>query len=171
MMAAEAPGKPAWVYDRDFEWGALANFASSASPNVRLGIVSGRRRQGKTYLLRALAEATGAFYYAAAETTSAESLRDLGAALAAHAGAALPYAIRDWADAIRALQETFPDGLAIIDEFPYLMRSDPALPSLIQRMTDDQAWGRRSRGTRRLGHQGRAQPGRPALPGSEVPSG
>jgi hypothetical protein len=86
--------------DRDFEWSALLSFAGSASPRVRLGIVSGRRRQGKTFLLRALAEATGAFYYAAAEATTADSLRDLGAALAAHTGAALPYAIRDWNEAI-----------------------------------------------------------------------
>ena len=146
----ESFGKPAWVYDRDFEWSALLNFARSASTRVRLGIVSGRRRQGKTFLLRALAEATGAFYYAAAEATTADSLRDLGAALAAHTGAALPYAIRDWNEAVRAIRETVPDGLAIIDEFPYLIRSDPALPSLLQRALDDQAWGQQARGTRFL---------------------
>lgn len=146
----ELSGKPSWVYDRDFEWSALMNFAGSASPRVRLGIVSGRRRQGKTFLLRALAEATGAFYYAAAEATTTDSLRDLGAAMAAHTGAALPYAIRDWNEAVRAIRETFPGGLAIIDEFPSLIRSDPSLPSLLQRALDDQAWGRQTRGTRFL---------------------
>jgi len=146
----ETSGKPAWLYDRDFEWSALLNFARSQSPRVRLGMVSGRRRQGKTFLLRALAEATGAFYYAAAEATTADSLRDLGAALAAHAGAALPYAIRDWNEAIRAIRETLPAALAIIDEFPYLIRSDPALPSLLQRALDDQAWGQQAPGTRFL---------------------
>jgi uncharacterized protein len=146
----DVSGKPAWLYDRDFEWSALLNFAQSASPRVRLGIVSGRRRQGKTFLLRALAEATGAFYYAAAEATVVDSLRDLGAVLAAHTGAALPYAIRDWNEAVRAIQETLPGGLAIIDEFPYLVRSDPAVPSLLQRALDDQAWGQQTRGTRFL---------------------
>jgi len=149
-MANQSPGKPSWLYDRDFEWSALLRFAESASPRARLGIVSGRRRQGKTFLLRALAEATGAFYYAAAEATTADSLRDLGAALAAHAGGALPYAIRDWNEAVRAIQQTLPGGLAIIDEFPYLIRADPALPSLLQRALDDQAWGRQARGTRFL---------------------
>jgi AAA+ ATPase superfamily predicted ATPase len=149
-MATDLLLKPSWVYDRDFEWSTLTRFVQSASPSVRLGIVSGRRRQGKTFLLRALAEATGAFYYAAAETTSADSLRDLGAALAARTGAALPFAIHDWGEAIGALRDTFPSGLVILDEFPYLIRSDPALPSLIQRMTDDQAWGRRAGGTRLL---------------------
>jgi hypothetical protein len=142
--------KPSWVFDREFEWSALTNFAGSPSPRARLGIVSGRRRQGKTYLLRALAEATGAFYYAAAEATTVDSLRDLGAALAAHTGAALPFAIRDWDEAVRAIRDTFPDGLAIIDEFPYLIRADPALPSLLQRALDDRAWGPQERGTRFL---------------------
>lgn len=149
-MMEEFSGKPAWVFDRSFEWSALLKFAGSQSPRVRLGIVSGRRRQGKTFLLRALAEATGAFYYAAAEATTTDSLRDLGAALAAHTGAALPYAIRDWNEAVRAIRETFPGGLVIIDEFPYLIRSDPALPSLLQRALDDQAWGKQARTTRFL---------------------
>jgi len=142
--------KPGWVFDRDFEWDVLANFAGSPSPSARLGVVSGRHRQGKTFLLRALAETVGAFYYAAAETTAAESLRDLGGALAVHTGGALPYAIGDWGEAIRALRETFPDGLVIVDEFPYLIRSDPSLPSLMQRALDDRAWGGQERGTRFL---------------------
>jgi AAA+ ATPase superfamily predicted ATPase len=142
--------KPGWVFDRDFEWDVLVNFAGSPSPRARLEVVSGRHRQGKTFLLRALAETVGAFYYAAAETTAAESLRDLGGALAVHTGGALPYAIGDWGEAIRALRETFADGLVIIDEFPYLIRSDPSLPSLMQRTLDDQAWGGQQRGTRFL---------------------
>lgn len=144
------PGKPAWVFDRDFEWTALARFAAASSPSVRLGIVSGRRRQGKSFLLRALAEATGAFYFAATEATAADSLREFGAALAAHAGGRAPYALASWDDALRVLDETVPGGLAIIDEFPYLVRAEPALPSLIQRMLDQRAWGQQERGTRLL---------------------
>jgi uncharacterized protein len=142
--------KPAWIFDRGFEWSALAGFVGAASPRVRLGIVSGRRRQGKTFLLRGLAEVTGAFYYAAAEATATDSLRDFGVALAAHTRAAAPYAISNWNEAIRALREALPDGLAIIDEFAYLIRSDPALPSLLQRALDDQAWGQQERGTQFL---------------------
>ncbi|MCL2584904.1 MAG: AAA family ATPase [Streptosporangiales bacterium] len=149
-MPTAAVDKPSWVFDRDYEWDVLANFVRSGSPRARLGVVSGRRRQGKTFLLRALAEATNAFYYAAAETTATDSLRDLGTAIAARAGGALPYAIGTWDEAIRALRATFPDGLVIIDEFPYLIRSDPSLPSLMQRALDDQAWGRQEQGTRFL---------------------
>jgi uncharacterized protein len=133
--------KPPRIFDRDFEWSALATFATSRSIRARLGIVSGRRRQGKTFLLRALAEAAGAFYFAAAETTKADSLRDFGSALAAYTGALAPYAISDWNAAIRVLRETLPEGLVIIDEFPYLIKADPALPSLLQRALDEQASG------------------------------
>lgn len=117
---------------------------------MRLGIVSGRRRQGKTFLLRALAEAAGAFYFTAAEATAADSLRELGAALAAHAGAHAPYSLTGWDDALRVLDETVSGGLAIIDEFPYLVRAEPALPSLVQRMVDQRAWGDQVGGTRLL---------------------
>ncbi|MBV9450067.1 MAG: ATP-binding protein [Streptosporangiaceae bacterium] len=144
------PPKPSWVFNRDFEWSALARFAGAESSRVRLGIVSGRRRQGKTFLLRALAEATGAFYFAAAEATTADSLRDFGAALAAHTNAPAPYALNGWDGALRALRDAVPDGLVIIDEFPYLIKADPSLPSLLQRLVDDQAWGERARGTRFL---------------------
>jgi uncharacterized protein len=142
--------KPGWVFDRDFEWTALSRFAAASSPRVRLGIVSGRRRQGKTFLLRALAEATGAFYFVAAETTSADSLREFGAALAAHGCARAPYSLAGWDEALRVLSETVPNGLAIIDEFPYLMRAEPALPSLVQRVLDRRAWGDQEGGTRLL---------------------
>jgi uncharacterized protein len=142
--------KPGWVFDRDFEWAALSRFATASSPRVRLGMVSGRRRQGKTFLLRALAEAAGAFYFVAAEATAADSLREFGAALAAHAGARAPYSLAGWDDALRVLDETVPGGLAIIDEFPYLVRAEPPLPSLVQRMIDRRAWGNQEGGTRLL---------------------
>jgi AAA+ ATPase superfamily predicted ATPase len=142
--------KPGWVFDRDFEWAALSRFAAASNPRVRLGIISGRRRQGKTFLLRALAEAAGAFYFVAAEATAVDSLREFGAALAAHAGARAPYALAGWDDALRVLDETVPGGLAIIDEFPYLVRAEPALPSLVQRLVDRRAWGQQERGGTRL---------------------
>jgi AAA+ ATPase superfamily predicted ATPase len=124
------------VFDRDAEWAGLTRFADHPSPDVRLGIVSGRRRQGKTYLLRALAEATGAFFFTATEATAAESLRDLGTALAAHGGSRVPLVPQTWNDAVPALFEAVPDGLIVLDEVPYLARAYPPLPSLLQRALD-----------------------------------
>jgi hypothetical protein len=46
-----------------------------------LGVVSGRRRQGKSFLLEALASATGGLYFPAVEATEMVSLRAFTAAL------------------------------------------------------------------------------------------
>ena len=57
--------KPEGIFDRDWEWGELDRFATGSQPGITLGIVSGRRRQGKSMLLHALAESTAGFYYEA----------------------------------------------------------------------------------------------------------
>jgi AAA+ ATPase superfamily predicted ATPase len=126
--------KPDDMFDRDVEWMELAAFASDARPGAALGVVSGRRRQGKTFLLRALCEATGGFYFAAEEATDGESLQHLGSALGAHLK--LPSALHfsDWREAVDALlslgaERSIP---VAIDEFPYLARANSALPSIIQ---------------------------------------
>ena len=41
--------KPQDMFDRDYEWGELTRFAGNSAPRATLGIVSGRRRQGKTF--------------------------------------------------------------------------------------------------------------------------
>jgi hypothetical protein len=122
------------MFDRDAEWMELTAFASDERPGATLGIVSGRRRQGKTFLLRALCEATGGFYFAADEATDGESLHQIGAALGTHLK--LPSALRleSWHEAFDALLALGTDAPAtvVIDEFPYLVRANPALPSILQ---------------------------------------
>jgi AAA+ ATPase superfamily predicted ATPase len=130
--------KPSHVFDRDREWRALADFAADSRPEATLGVVSGRRRQGKTYLLRSLAAATSGFFFEAAEATEAESLRMFGAALARQVGSAADFSFPGWEDALRyfvTLAGQAPVPL-IIDEFPYLVKASPALPSLLRREID-----------------------------------
>ena len=55
----EAVPKPPHLFDRDAEWTGLVSFAADARAGATLGVVSGRRRQGKSYLLQALATALG----------------------------------------------------------------------------------------------------------------
>jgi uncharacterized protein len=122
------------MFDRDFEWSALGSFVADDRAGATLGVVSGRRRQGKTFLLRALCEAAGGFYYAADEATDGESLHQIGQALADHLGAPAPFEFSDWravVDALLRLGEGKPVPV-VIDEFPYLARANPALPSIIQ---------------------------------------
>jgi uncharacterized protein len=131
--------KPPRVFDRDREWASLADFVADNRAEPTLGIVSGRRRQGKTYLLRSLAEATGGFFFEAAEATETESLRMFGAALARHAGAGAPFSFASWDDALRYLLGLAADRPVplVIDEFPYLLKSSPVLPSLIRQRVDE----------------------------------
>jgi uncharacterized protein len=126
--------KPADMFDRDFEWIQLGLFAHDVRPGATLGVVSGRRRQGKTFLLRALCQATGGFYFAAEEAADGESLRRVGSDLGTYLRTPAPLEFRDWrevADALLALGHDGPVPV-VIDEFPYLARANPSLPSIIQ---------------------------------------
>jgi uncharacterized protein len=126
--------KPDDMFDRDVEWMELAAFAADERPGATLGIVSGRRRQGKTFLLRALCEATGGFYFAADEATDSDSLHQIGAALGAHLGLTSGLRFDSWHEVLDALLALGNDQPAtvVIDEFPYLVRANASLPSILQ---------------------------------------
>jgi AAA+ ATPase superfamily predicted ATPase len=126
--------KPPDMFDRDDEWTALSRFAADDRPGATLGVVSGRRRQGKTFLLDALCRADGGFFFAATEAVDMESLRRIGAQIGGFAKAAMPPRPADWhevLDALLALGEDRPVTVAI-DELPYLAKANPELPSVIQ---------------------------------------
>ena len=126
--------KPDHIFDRDSEWAALTSFVADSRPGATLGVVSGRRRQGKSYLLQALAEATGGIYFPALEMTEAVSLRLFADELIRFTGAPVP-AFRDWLEAIPFMfRATSVRAVpVVIDEFPYLVKSSPGLSSVIQR--------------------------------------
>jgi AAA+ ATPase superfamily predicted ATPase len=135
--------KPTGMFDRDFEWQELVRFASYAGAEATLGVVSGRRRQGKTFLLDGLCRAGGGFFFAASEATEAESLRQFGAALARFKGRRMPYRFAYWEEAVAELMSlTAPGGaplVVVLDEFPFLAKTSPELPSLLQRALGPQA--------------------------------
>ncbi|WP_175407288.1 ATP-binding protein [Streptomyces sp. TRM64462] len=131
--------KPEAVFDRDEAWDALTRFTRDPAPGPRLGVVSGRLRQGKTYLLEALAESVdGGFLFCADDAVEAESLRRLGEELARHTGGAQgpqrppP---RDWGealDALLALGARRPEPVPVVlDEFPRLVAQSPALAAAL----------------------------------------
>jgi uncharacterized protein len=126
--------KPRHVFDRDQEWAGLNAFAANPYPGAMLGVVSGRRRQGKSFLLEALTSATGGLYFPAVEATEAVSLRAFTAALVRQ-GVPVSQPVQDWDDAIRLLfsSVTGQPRVAVIDEFPFLVKASPSLPSIIQR--------------------------------------
>ncbi|MGP4111114.1 AAA family ATPase [Streptomyces sp. 4N509B] len=126
--------KPVEMFDRDHEWAALSRFVTDPEPGATLGVVSGRRRQGKTFLLGAVCQAAGGFYFGATEATDAESLRRMGQALTEHVRPPSPYHFARWSEAVDVLLSLGRERPVpvVIDEFPYLARANPELPSVIQ---------------------------------------
>lgn len=126
--------RPSDLFDRVDEWSALTRFVTDERPGATLAVVSGRRRQGKTFLLDAVCRAAGGFYFGATEATTAESLRRLGAQLTSHLGSVSPIRPAGWEEAVDvllALGGGWPVPV-VIDEFPYLVRADTSLPSVVQ---------------------------------------
>jgi AAA+ ATPase superfamily predicted ATPase len=136
-----AMDRPPEMFDREFEWSELTRFARYAGREATLGVVSGRRRQGKTFLLDAVTRASGGFMFTATETTEADAIRQFGEALATYCNEPVPFRFASWDEAITRLMRIATDGptTAVIDEFPFLARSSPGLPSIIQRALDPAA--------------------------------
>ena len=140
------------------------SFAADARPGATLGVVSGRRRQGKSYLLQALAEALGGIYFPALELTEAVSLRLFADELVRFSGSPVP-PFRDWTDAVPYLFRLIGDRA-----IPGRDRRVPLPGESVTRAAVDHcagAWSRRERigepgpaVALRLGH---VRDGRPAV--------
>lgn len=129
--------KPDRIFDRVTEWSQLSRFLTRDQPGPRLGVVSGRRRMGKTYLLQALTEQADGLYFGATEAAEAESLSMFAAALGRRLLSAVPVLLQNWDQAIRYLFSVADrTGPIVLDEFPYLVSAAPALPSILQREID-----------------------------------
>lgn len=128
--------KPAGLYDRDREWQALSGFVASERPGSTLGLIYGRRRQGKTYLLQSLTEASGGFYFAALRQSSTQNLDRLAEAYRAYTATRVRVNFRTWGEALEALlalgEKADPPVVIALDEFPYLLEGAPELPSVLQ---------------------------------------
>jgi uncharacterized protein len=135
---------------REAEWQQLADFATSGEQSASLGLVWGRRRIGKSFMLQGLAEQTNGFYYHAVRGSSGESLHDLGEQLGTHSGSIAPLSFGSWDDAVGALMELGRrrETLVVLDEFPYMLEHTPALDSLVQRAYAPRAGTRRDTQTR-----------------------
>jgi len=123
------------MFDRDVEWRELTEFTGSKSPGATLGLVYGRRRQGKTLMLELLARQSKGFMFAATLQSETQNLADVGATYADFLGLGSPVSFGTWPEAVRELVrlgERAPLPV-IIDEFPYLVASTPGLPSYIQK--------------------------------------
>jgi AAA+ ATPase superfamily predicted ATPase len=125
------------VLDRDPEWTELAR--AWQRPGPELIIVLGRRRAGKSFLLKHFSEMVGGMYYQATKRTEGDQLAKLSAIVGQQLGglgSALSFP--DWESFLdylssRAAAEPY---LLILDEFTYLVEASPALPSILQSYWD-----------------------------------
>lgn len=126
--------KPNRLFGRDVEWRDLVEYASASMSGASLGLVYGRRRQGKTIMLELLARETRGFLFAATQQTEAQNLADLGAAYAQFRGLRQPVLFADWRQALEEILRIGEEAPlpVVIDEFPYLVAATPALPSYLQ---------------------------------------
>ena len=133
--------RPSDLFDREQEWADLVAFASAPGAGIHLGVVSGRRRQGKSMLLRRLVEAADGFYTMALEQEREPALQRMAGALADALG--LPagaLALPDWSTAWRTLlrpRRADRPYVVVVDELPYLLRHSPELPSTLQEVVDE----------------------------------
>ena len=93
----------------------------------------------------ALTASTDGLYFPAVEATETVSLRSF-TNLLVRQGVPVSRPIQDWGDAIALLlsSQTGQPRAVVIDEFPFLVKASPSLPSIIQRELGPGGSGHRS---------------------------
>ncbi len=113
-----------------------------ASSRAELFVLYGRRRVGKTELLRAFCRGKRHIFYVSDLGTEASSLaeftRQISGFVFGQAEALSPFASWDAAFAFLATQAATERLVVIIDEFTYLIDANNAIPSILQRLWDTQ---------------------------------
>jgi hypothetical protein len=109
------------------------------APAAQLVVLYGRRRVGKTALLRRFAVGKPALYYMATRLPEAQQLRELGAAVGEFFADPLlrDQGFRDWPQLLAYLARRRERFAFLLDEFPYLVEANPALASLWQKGWDE----------------------------------
>ncbi len=98
-------------------------------------ILYGRKRVGKTALVEQFCKGKNHIYYTASESNSVEQLRELYDLIHELTGDELIKDLnRDWEVVLRYLKDK--DIILVLDEFPYIIKADNAVPSKIQRLWD-----------------------------------
>jgi len=111
--------------------------------NARLLIVYGRRRIGKTELLRQFSKDKKHLFFSSDLSSKQEQLRQFTEKIYQTTGESFlqTQAFSSWEALLQYIFDHLSDKipLIIIDEFPYLCISDNALPSILQKIWDEKA--------------------------------
>lgn len=136
--------RPAALFDRTHEWDDLARFATDPASGLRIGVVRGRRRHGKSFLLKHLCRAVGGVYTLALQQSRAMALDRFSDSLAQGLGFRVGR-FTSWVEALDTAADVLGSQrsgagavppLLVLDEFPYLVTHSPELPSVLQALYD-----------------------------------
>ena len=104
-------------------------------------VLYGRRRIGKTALIREFIKDKTALYFLATEETDQQNMKRFAATLASFSGQEFIAKINfsDWIDLFRIFADTstLKNKILIIDEFQYIVNTNPAFTSVFQKAWDE----------------------------------
>lgn len=104
-------------------------------------VIYGRRRVGKTTLIKEFLKNKTAFYYLATEELESQSMKRLANVIARTTKNTLLQKIEftDWLDLFQLIADYKPEEkkVLVIEEFPYLVRTNSAFPSILQNAWDE----------------------------------
>lgn len=130
------------LIDREAEREALLRLARA--DGATLGLLYGRRRVGKTFLLDRVWGASRVFYFLAADSTPEMNRADLVRDLGTWSGQGLdPEDYPTWRTVFRACSQLAGDGplIVILDEFQYLLGGDDDAASQLVAVWDREVGG------------------------------
>lgn len=109
--------------------------------NSSFVVIYGRRRVGKTTLIKEFLKNKTAFYYLATEELESQSMKRLANVIARTTKNTLLQKIEftDWLDLFQLIADYKPEEkkVLVIDEFTYLVRTNSAFPSILQNAWDE----------------------------------
>jgi AAA+ ATPase superfamily predicted ATPase len=107
------------------------------APGAQLVVLYGRRRIGKTELLRRFCNGRQHVFYTCRELADANQLAAFSERIIRADSPAAKYisVFQDWEAAFKGIMELPANGekkLLVIDEFPYMCKGNPSIPSILQ---------------------------------------
>ena len=104
-------------------------------------VIYGRRRVGKTTLIKEFLKEKTAFYFLATEELESQSMKRLAGVVARTTKNTLlqKAVFTDWVDLFQVIADYKPEEkkVLVIDEFPYLVKTNSAFPSILQNVWDE----------------------------------
>ena len=119
----------------------LAKLESEYSRDSSFVVIYGRRRVGKTTLIKEFLKEKTAFYFLATEELEIQSMKRLAGVVARTTKNSFlqKASFTDWLDLFQIITDYKPNEkkVLVIDEFPYLVKTNPAFPSILQNAWDE----------------------------------